>query len=58
MFSYGLGSQIFLKYILVKLMLCRLVITSDQKIRFIVDLANIISPRLDGSKEKERERGQ
>lgn len=57
MFSYCLGLQIFLKYILVKLMLCRLVITSDQKIRFIVDLANIISPRLDGSKERERERG-
>lgn len=34
-------------------MLCGLVITSDQKIRFIVDLASIISPRMDGSNERE-----
>lgn len=42
-----------------KLMLCGLVNTSDQKkiikgtVEFIVDLADIISPRMDGSKERE-----
>lgn len=41
-----------------KLMLCGLVNTSDQKkikgtMEFIVDLADFISPRTDGSKERE-----